>query len=180
MGAAMRTSFFVLTTAIVSCLASHAYADPEPHDRRDDSRIGATVGLFTPTGELGVEYTQALHPNFELGVGVGYGIVRTGPQLSLMPRARLRRGPATLSLGAGLSIGEYNGESPFADPVPNIQALFGNAEAGLQVTSKWGPFARVFAGAGKIVAHAAYESSEQADQGKDVIPYGGLTVGWAF
>lgn len=180
MSAVMRTSLFVLTTAIVTFLASHAHADPQPFDRRDGSRIGAGVGLFTPTGELGLEYTQALHPNLEVGVGAGVGLVRTGPQLAVMPRLRTRRGAFTLSLGTGLSVGRFNNISPFADEqAPHVLSVFANGEAGLQVTSKRGPFARVYAGAGKIVAHEAVEP-EYRDELKDVIPYGGVTVGWVF
>src|SRR5262245_19440280 len=180
MGAAMKSMLSLLSLAFVSLAASSvAHADPQPLDRRDDSRIGATVGLFTPTGELGVEYTQALHPNVELGVGAGVGIVRVGPQLSVMPRLRKRLGPITLSLGTGLSVGRYNNISPFADEnATHILSLFGNAEGGVQITSQQGPFARVFAGAGKIVAHGAYRENvpEERAELDDVIPYGGVTV----
>jgi hypothetical protein len=160
--------------------ATVAFADPQPVDHRDDSRIGATLGLFTPTGELGLEYTQALHPNLELGLGAGVGLVRVGGQASVMPRLRVRRGAFTLSGGAGLSLGRFNNVSAFADEnAPRVLSLFANGEVGLQITSKSGPFVRGFLGAGKIVAHEQVAAEYQAEL-KDVIPYGGVTFGWMF
>src|ERR1041385_5730671 len=102
MSAQMRTSLLLVTTAIVCLVSSLAHADPMQIDRRDHSRVGATVGLFTPTGDLGVEYTQVLHPNVEIGVGAGVGLVRVGPQVSVMPRLRTNLGPFSLTGGAGL------------------------------------------------------------------------------
>ncbi len=176
----MRTSARLLAIASVLVVASAAHADP-PRDRADDSRIGATLGLFTPTGELALEYTQVLHENFEVGVGVGAGLVRVGPQVSVMPRLRVRRGSLVLSLGAGLSAGRYNNISAFQDAsAPHILSLFGNVEGGLQITSQRGPFVRGFVGAGRIVAHGNYDQTDPAQRAEleDVIPYGGLTVGW--
>jgi hypothetical protein len=62
---------------------SQAVKEIDPSTR---SRISLTLGLFTPTGELGGEYTQALLPGLEIGAGAGAG--GFGPQASLMPRLR--------------------------------------------------------------------------------------------
>jgi hypothetical protein len=177
----MRTTVVVVVSAIVTvATASVALADPQVTDRRDNSRVGATLGLFTPTGELGLEYTQVFHPNFELGLGAGVGLVRVGPQASVMPRLRLRRGPFTLTGGAGLSVGRFNNVSAFSDEnAPRVLSLFANGEVGLQITSTRGPFVRGFLGAGKIVAHEQVTDAYQAEL-KDVIPYGGVTFGWTF
>jgi hypothetical protein len=178
----MRTALIVVVVSVILAVATTAVAvaDPQPTDRRDDSRVGATVGLFTPTGELGLEYTQCLHPNFEIGVGVGVGLVRVGPQASVMPRLRVNRGPFTLTGGAGLSVGRFNNISAFADEsAPRIVSLFANGEVGLQITSTRGPFVRGFLGAGKIVAHQQVADAYR-DELKDVIPYGGVTFGWTF
>jgi len=183
----MRTSVLLTTAAISLFTSALAYAEPDslsPPDRRDHSRVGATIGLFTPNGELGVEYAQALHPNAEIAVAAGYGaVVRVGPQFSIMPRFHVRRGPVSLSLGAGLSAGKYNNISPFADEnAPEIPTLFGNAEAGLQYGMKRGPFARVFLGVGKGLAHDLkgvpdHQMDEVRMEIDDAIPYAGLTVG---
>lgn len=177
----MRTTpVAVLVSVSLSVAGAVAHADPQPADRRDDSRIGATVGLFTPTGELGLEYTQSLHPNFEIGFGAGVGLVRVGPQASVMPRLRLRRGAVTLSGGAGLSVGRFNNISAFADETaPHILSLFANGEVGLLIASTRGPFVRGFLGAGKIVAHEQVSDAYRAEL-KDAIPYGGVTFGWTF
>ena len=175
----MRTTLVVVVVSVLFT-ASIALADPQPTDRRDNSRIGATVGLFTPTGELGLEYTEVLHPNFELGLGAGVGLVRVGPQASVMPRLRLRRGPFTLTGGAGLSVGRFNNVSAFADEnAPHVLSLFANGEVGLEIASMRGPFVRGFLGAGKIVAHEQVTDAYQAEL-KDVLPYGGVTFGWTF
>lgn len=176
----MRTVVTVVSVLLFVAGASSAYADRQATDRRDDSRVGATVGLFTPTGELGVEYTQSLHPNFEIGLGTGVGLVRVGPQASVMPRLRMRRGPITLSGGAGLSVGRFNNVSAFSDEnAPRVLSLFANGELGLQISSTRGPFVRGFLGAGKIVAHEQVTDAYRAEL-KDVIPYGGVTFGWLF
>ena len=176
----MRATLVGLVVFISAATASLASADPEPTDRRDDSRIGATVGLFTPTGELGLEYTQSVHPNLEVGFGAGLGLVRVGPQASVMPRLRMRRGPITLSGGAGLSVGRFNNVSAFADEnAPRVLSLFANGEVGLQISAKSGLFVRGFLGAGKIVAHEQVTDAYRAEL-KDTIPYGGITFGWLF
>lgn len=174
----MRTRL-VVVSALLS-VSTAALADPESTDRLDHSRIGATVGLFTPTGELGLEYTQVFHPNFEVGLGAGVGLVRVGPQASVMPRLRIRRGAVTLSGGAGLSVGRFNNISAFADEnAPRILSLFANGEVGLQISSLRGPFVRGFLGAGQVVAHEKVADAYRAEL-KDVIPYGGVTFGWTF
>jgi hypothetical protein len=183
----MKTTVMLVTALASLAVAAVAHAEagsPAPlSDRRDHSHIGATLGLFTPTGELGVEYSQALHPNLELDVGAGVGLVRVGPQFSVMPRARIRRGPVTLLAGAGLSVGKFNNISAFAeDNAPQIKSLFGNVEGGLQVAIRQGVFARFSLGAGKILAHEDYmpKNDMERNEVKDVIPYGGLTVGYLF
>ncbi len=182
----MRTNLW-MTAAIVLASASAARAEPlqlSPPDRRDHSRIGATLGLFTPAGDAGIEYAQAVHTHAEISVGAGYGLfVRVGPQFSLMPRFRIRSGAVTLSAGAGLSAGRYNNISAFArENAPEIMTLWGNAEAAIQITSKHGPFARAFLGAGAQLAHGAYDASdpEVKMETDDVIPYGGVSVGWTL
>ena len=184
----MQTKAFLIVAILLGVTASTVRAEPgldtSPPDRRDHSRVGVNVGLFTPGGELSIEYAQALHPNLELAISGGYGaFVRVGPQLSVMPRARLRRGPLTLSAGAGVSGGQFNNISAFADEnAPKITSLFGNGELGVQLTSQRGPFVRAFLGASKILAHASYTPHNEMEKSEvnDVLPYGGVSAGWAF
>ena len=172
----------VLSSAIASAQPDTGVAPPL--DRRDHSRITATAGILTPTGELGLEYAYAVHKNAELSVGAGYGfVVRVGPQLSIMPRLRMRMGPVTGSIGVGLSGGKFNDISAFADDnAPKIPTLFLNGEAGLQVGLRQGPFARLFLGVARGLAHDT--SDVRADQQAEVrmeldnvLPYVGLSVG---
>jgi hypothetical protein len=171
---AMRM-LLLATTLALAATTSSAHAD---------SRVGATIGLFTPTGDVGLEVAQAVHENAELSLGIGYGLlVRVGPQVAAMPRLRYRSGAVTFSAGAGLSLGKYNNISPFARiSAPKITTLWGNVEAALQVTSQRGPFIRGFLGAGSQLAHGSYDTSDPELQMEtdDVIPYGGINVGTSF
>jgi hypothetical protein len=182
----MKATSILVALACVLATASVVHAEPldlSPPDRRDHSRVGVGLGLFMPGGDLSIEYAQALHPNFELAVTGGYGaIVRVGPQLAIMPRFRVRRGPVTFSLGAGLSGGKLNNVSPFADPVPDITCLFANGEAGVQYTMRQGPFVRASVGAGKVIATGKYVGMSESiiRELDDVVPYAGLMVGWTL
>ncbi len=170
-----------LVVVLLGLGASVGHADPSiVRDRRDNSRVGATVGLFTPIGIVGVEYVQAVSSILEVGVGAGVGFVRVGPQVAVMPRLRTRRGPFTLSFGAGLSTGRYDNVSPFAvDNAPHILSLYGNAEGSIQVASRRGPFARFTLGVGRVLAHERIDTSSQTVMNQfEPLPYGGFTVGW--
>jgi hypothetical protein len=188
----MQTKAFLVAAILLGVTASASVVRAEPGlemsssspDRRDRSRVGVNVGLFTPGGELSVEYAQALHPNLELAISGGVGaFVRVGPQISIMPRARVRRGPLTLSAGAGVSGGQFNNVSAFADEnAPKITSLFGNGEVGVQLTSQRGPYVRAFLGASTILAHASYVPHNEMEKSEvnGVLPYGGVSAGWAF
>ena len=171
----------LLAFALTTLIAVSASAQPA---RRDHSRVSASVGLFTPTGDLGVEYTQALGEHLEIGVGAGMGLfVRTGAQGAVMPRLRQSWGPLTATLGAGVSVGRYDNISPFAeDNAPRILSMFGNVEAGLQYTTHVGLFARAYAGTGKILTHEGVMGGDPMVKAEldDVIPYGGVATGWTF
>lgn len=143
---------------------AHAQVDSgpdKPVDPRDHSRVAATVGISTPVGEVGVEYTWAALPALEIGVGAGIAMNLSAgmpvlPQASVMPRFRVRRGAVTFTVGSGLSGGEFQNVSPFADEAQKpVIALWANAEAGVQFSSSRGRFVRLFAGAGLVVAHSA-------------------------
>jgi hypothetical protein len=187
----MRTSL-VLAGLLISSTASLVQADSDVApssrtDRRDHSRIGATAGLLTPVGEAGLEYTYAAHRNVEVGFGAGLGHLGVGtptPQASIMPRLRTRRGPVSLSIGTGLSGGPYTnlGIRDGADVIhhQSTTALWANVEAGIQVSSRRGPFARFALGAGKVIAHSKIEADSMTyttNLHDDALPFAALTVG---
>ena len=184
-----RMNTWKLSLAIV-LVAGVAHADvdsgpSQPTDARDHSRVGATVGIATPVGEVGVEYTWAALPALEIGLGAGIAMnmgpgVAVLPQASVMPRFRVRRGAVTFTVGSGLSGGEFQNVSPFAEQKP-VTALWANAEAGIQFSSSRGRFVRLFAGAGLIVAHSTPMSgSEYAYAFPTVLPSIGAQVGFGL
>lgn len=178
----MRVAPFALFAALASGASSVARADGfTPSDRRDHSRVGATIGLFTPNGELSVEYAQAIYKYAEVSVGAGYGLwVRVGPQASIMPRLRMRFGSATLSVGTGISVGRFNNISAFSrEDAPEIPTLWSNTEAALQLTTRGGLYVRGALGVGVQLAHGSYHphDAEIDMTTDDHIPYGYLGVG---
>lgn len=190
----MRSSL-LLAFALITSTATFAHADSDVpssslSDRRDHSRLGATVGLFTPVGEAGLEYTYAAHRNVEIGFGAGLGHLGVGtptPQASIMPRLRTRIGAVTFTLGTGLSGGPYTnfGIRDGADVIhhQSTTALWANVEAGIQVSSQHGPFARFAVGGGKVIAHSKIEADDTQytmTLSDDALPYAGLTIGTSF
>jgi hypothetical protein len=146
------------------------------------SRVSGSVGLFTPTGELGFEYTHMVLPTLEIGAGAGVGYL--GPQASIMPRLRTGQGPTELTFGAGISGGLYR-DPPFfcehTDPNKcmdtNTTVLWVNLEVGVQRTWRGGMTLHVYGGAGRIVAHAACTGPSCDSVGGLTLPYLGIAIG---
>ncbi|HEY4182690.1 MAG TPA: hypothetical protein VGM90_37925 [Kofleriaceae bacterium] len=199
-----KLAFLVSLSFGIVTFATPAFAEPDATDTLDAhqtvresdtsrSHLGVTAALGSPLGELGVEYTRVLHPNLELGVGVGLANMLTfvdmpttpSPQAAIMPRARLPIGPAVLTLGAGLSAGRYTtytGAGRYGEIQDQTTALWTNVEAGAEVhTHGW--FARLYGGMGFIVAHGDVthgDGSSSMDVADRSLPYVGLSVGRAF
>jgi hypothetical protein len=171
-------------------------AGPNDVDRRDRSAVSTTLGVFAPTGNLGLEYAHAVHRNLELsaGAGLGYLVVAVGdvfgddhriaPQLAVMPRFRTRFGALRVTLGAGLSAGELQeGYSPFSGEkgVDVMMGLWVNAEGGVQLISRGGWFGRVSLGTSYLVAHSVPVSTDAGrapmEPSATVMPYLGAAVG---
>lgn len=164
-----------------------ARAEPAPapelaadDDRGARSRITGTLGLFTPVGELGLQYTQALGPAFEVELGVGYGF--SGPQASVMPRVRLGRGTLAFTIGAGASAGDYVEPTLlcFDDDAcmsTRTTALWGNAEVGLLVTSRTGLTVHAYGGAGWLLAHDRCTGPRCDGLQGSVLPFLGVAIG---
>ena len=148
------------------------------------SRVSGSVGLFTPTGELGFEYTHMVLPTLEIGAGAGVGYL--GPQASIMPRLRTDQGPTALTFGASISGGPYHDPvltffcyptSPNTCMDTNTTVLWVNLEVGVQRTWRGGMTLHVYGGAGRIVAHAACTGASCDSVGGLTLPYLGIAIG---
>jgi hypothetical protein len=183
----------LLLPSIASAGAPGETAAVERDDDHDRHRVGGTLGLWTPIGAAGVNYTRMTR---FVEVDVGAGLAFSGPQAAVMPRLRLGNDNIAFTLGVGLSVGRYRNEFECPDIdldwtddtdevciVPETVALWGNGEAGVAVTSRAGLFLRVFAGGGQIAATSGCDADpdecDSVDPGT-FMPYGGVTLGQAF
>jgi hypothetical protein len=178
----------MVVVVFVPALAS---ADPqstlsESADWGARSRLAVSLGLFTPTGELGLEYTHVVLPHLEVGAGAGIGF--TGPQASITPRLRAGAGLFSMTFGAGISGGSYDEPELFSfcvtagdhlcpDNRIKALALWANFEMGLQFTSRSGMAWRVYGGIGTAVAHGACSRGNCARIDDMNIPYLGISFG---
>jgi len=172
----------------LALIPTTAYADVPSLDESSTprSRLAVSFGAATPTGELGVEYTQSVHRYLELGLGGGIGI--TGPQAAFMPRLRLGRGSSAMTLGAGISGGYYDeprlvsfcfsdrGEK-CADNTTKTTAVWANAELGMQSTYASGWTVHFYLGVGKALAHGKCRNGNCDDVDGMTMPYVGLAIG---
>jgi len=176
----------VVTLVAMAVTPAVAFAQPRelPGDDADwgaRPRVSASIGLFTPTGEIGAEYTQPLTPGFEVGVGVGAGL--TGAQFAAMPRLRFGRGPFAITLGVGVSGGPFRpnfclGEDPCMDG--QVDALWINGEVGGQITSRAGLAFRVFGGVGAVAATVRCTAGTCGSIDGQVLPFLGVSLGHTF
>ncbi len=147
------------------------------------------VGLGAPLGIGGFEGVHHFWSTpFELAVGVGNGLSAIASrkdaslaqtfQWAVMPRVRLGNEADTLTLGVGVSGGQY-GDIPFGDgPIDTFSTkyfLWGNFEIGGEHWSRSGFAIRYFLG---IASGCAVASCEKAD--RRVLPYLGLGLGYAW
>jgi hypothetical protein len=146
------------------------------------SSLSVTTGVFTPVGEIGIEYTHNLNRYLEVGFSGGMGF--TGPQAAVMPRLRIAHGGLAFLLGAGLSGGPYQAldicfddgcETPGSVKV----AVWANLEAGVQLTTERGFLVKVYAGAGAIVASSVCTGNPDDCMSINgtTLPYFGLSIG---
>ncbi|MEO7731436.1 MAG: hypothetical protein ABIY55_10715 [Kofleriaceae bacterium] len=147
-------------------------------DRGAQGRLALTLGLLTPTGEIGVEYTQRVLPYLEIGAGGGLGVF--GAQASLMPRLRAGDRNTSLTLGAGVSGGPFH-EQPILcfDDCGNTETtvLWANLEIGFDFTSDSGVSFRVYGGAGDLIAHGSCTGPDCDRLRGTILPYVGIAVG---
>lgn len=154
------------------------------------SSVFFVTGLGGPLGFAGIESVTRIAPFLEIsgGLGLGYGAAFSEPnpglghmlQWSVMPRLLLGNEIGGLTLGAGLSGGNYSDEffcidDPCPSTYPVSYTLWGNAELGGEAWTPSGVALRIFAG----WAHALWADGTHGSSTTD-FPYLGAGVGYAF
>jgi hypothetical protein len=163
----------------------HAEGDVAPNEPQAPAarpRLGMSLGLLTPFGELGLEYAQPLGPMLEIGAGLGVGLA--GVQGFVMPRLH-GSGARFFDVGLGVSLGRvqepeicFSGPGDCGAPSSAV-ALWANLEVGW--TKTWDQaFVRIFGGAGRIVLRgqcsSGYSMCGPIETGL-MLPSLGMTVG---
>jgi hypothetical protein len=165
----------------------------EPARRRTHA-LYLMLGFGSPVGGFGLEGVQRFGSLFELGAGFGLGEAAASSephsglghvvQWALMPRLRLGDDATALTVGAGISGGEYGDgflrgflqfceEDPCpttSSPYPTQYVIWSNFETGFEHWWRNGFAIRVFAG----YAHG-FASGDSFN-----LPYLGFGLGYAF
>jgi hypothetical protein len=150
------------------------------------------LGFGSPVGGFGLEGVQRFGSHLELAAGFGVGDAAAGSephagfghvvQWELMPRLRFGDDGTALTLGAGISGGEYGygflrellqfcDEEPCANPpYPTQYVIWSNLETGLEHWWRNGFAIRLFAGYGH-----GFASGNNFN-----LPYLGFGLGYAF
>ena len=177
---------------------------PGPPDHARHTAVYSIIGFGTPVGFFGGEVVHRFGPTLELALGVGQGLASAGSQQSaaayralqwsVMPRVRLGDDHLALTLGAGLSGGNY-GKIPLdfvcddqctesqgqqvlqSQAYPVRYVVWANVEAGLELWKRGFAF-RAFAGYARGCTTDG--CSGTADGAALGIPYMGLGFGYAF
>jgi hypothetical protein len=159
-------------------------------DRR--SAVYLAGGFGTPLGFLGIEGVRRIGSTFEItgGLGIGYGAAKAEPhagvgqwlQWAVMPRLRFGDGGGAVTVGAGVSGGNYT-LRPFSffsiDPQPPAPPISYYLWSNFEIGGEWwlsGGFAlRLFGG----YAHGWCVSGTCYSPPQD-LPYTGVGLGYAF
>lgn len=153
-------------------------APPQP-DQVRDTAIYVVAGLGTPVGLLGLEAAHRAGKWFELTGGVGMGGAATGSlQWALMPRLRLGDDHSAVTLGAGISGGNYSDLLAVCNETscPTSYFLWSNFELGTEHWFSAGFAVRLFFG----YAHGWCVSSSPCVNAATDFPYAGFGLGYAF
>jgi hypothetical protein len=164
---------------------------PRPRARR--SAVYFDFGLGTPVGLKGIEVTRRVGQSFELSAGVGLGLAAQIAQpnaglgdlvqWAVMPRLRFGGDRSAVTLGAGLSGGEFahvvgldvdGGAGSTRDTL--YDTLWANLELGGEQWSRGGFAFRYYVG----LAHGTMLSAPSRAGSPVDVPYLGLGVGYAF
>jgi hypothetical protein len=166
-----------------------AVAEPAP---RRTHAVYLILGFGSPVGGAGLEVVQRLGSHFELAAGVGIGDAAANSeahsglghvvQWALMPRLRLGGDGTALTIGAGISGGEYGDgflrellefcdEGPCPNPpYPTQYVIWTNFETGFEHWWRNGFAIRFFFGYGHGFARGDSFN----------LPYLGFGLGYAF
>jgi len=132
--------------------------------------LTAVVGLGTPVGGLGVEGAYRIGSHLEVSAGLGIGLTAASHnfqpiQWAVMPRYRIGNARHALTLGLGLSGGNYayvvaslcasQEDIPECNTNDTRYTLWANAEVGGELTGPTGFVFRYFVGYGRILAQGA-------------------------
>jgi len=170
--------------------------------------VYAETGLGTPVGYFGLEGLRRIAPRWEIAAGVGLGLSASkngsglGHELqwSLMPRYRLGSDRAAMTIGLGVSGGNYahtleslcgSEEEILTCSLANWRyTLWANVELGGEYWLPSGFALRFFVGYGHVLAQGAEHCVfANPDCGPDVpggsfpyydVPYAGVAFGTAF
>jgi hypothetical protein len=164
---------------------------PTPPKRQQRTAIYGIQGFGTPVGADGIEAVRLLTDNLEIAAGVGIGLGASGApggsaanavQWAVMPRLRFGDARGGVTLGAGLSGGNY--VDPFSclfdfdgecSPPPPSYFLWENLEIGGEHWFAHGFALRWFVG----YAHGSCVSSTCVSAPQN-LPYFGMGFGYAF
>ena len=145
------------------------------------SRISFLLGLATPIGSLGFEYTQLVAPYLEVGAGMGVGF--TGAQFSLTPRLRIGQEASTLTLGGasragrsatGQTLGSVSQRDPACAPI--LPCCGSTPRPACRQSHGGGMMGRLYGGIGKLVAHGSC-TGYCGELDGTTLPYVGLAIG---
>ena len=182
---------------------------PEPVPRK--TSIHAVAGFGTPVGEIGIEAVHRFESNFEVAAGIGAGAnaleaaakgspIGNPVQWAMMPRLRLGGARSALTMGAGISGGNYavirgcglgqsleqDGGCAGSSVLAVGYVLWSNLEIGGEVWNPTGLSFRYFVGYGHVLTPGALHCvnslppcTNPPSEGQD-LPYIGLGIGYAF
>jgi hypothetical protein len=151
----MRLQILVVTLlALSSTRAAAAEGDSSPFEARSTA-VYAVFGLGTPVGLLGAEVEQMLLPDWSISAGAGFGV--TGPQGSVMTHLFTGGSWSKLSIGAGISGGQFHWRDITAFDCDDCSGkvgtvAWGNVEIGGALRLPGGFAFRYFSGYGHIIA----------------------------
>jgi hypothetical protein len=166
----------------------------EPPARARHSAIYWIFGFGTPEGIAGFEGVHRFGDRLELAAGVGTGLAAAASephasfghvlQWSVMPRFRLGDDRKALTLGAGLSGGQYTSagwcfgcDDGAPSTYPTYYTLWANFEIGGEHWSRGGFALRYYLG---FARGAMLQSAPASASSFLAFPYLGIGLGYAF
>jgi hypothetical protein len=196
----MTQSAAAMTLTVVLGLAPAGRANTD--DGQSRRAVAAVLGIGTPVGAAGLEGSYWFGPKLELSAGLGLGLSASAAQWAVMPRYRIGSARQALTLGLGVSGGDYaytlaslcGSQEEFVEchTSDTRYTVWVNAELGGEHVGPSGFTLRYFVGVGRIVAqgadHCTYLNQPSDNCGGipgntlpyATIPYFGVALGHTF